>query len=205
VGPSRLRAVSYDAGGLRLTVRRHPCSMASRPPAGPHRLTDAFRVSFQRCHAQARPVRCFSRRACAHASPRHLHAQAAAYGACVKAALPSVERGACEAQFAALRTCFFQAVRARHAAKRTCDAQAPRSNAGSRGVVPSFGALAGEDGAQRRMSLAASLPSFSAAAAATPAARCGTHTALHPRADSAAHPRSLRSLPLLRALSQVQP
>ena len=35
----------------------------------------------------------------------------AAYGACVKAALPAVERGACEAQFAALRTCFFQAVR----------------------------------------------------------------------------------------------
>jgi hypothetical protein len=34
-----------------------------------------------------------------------------AYGACLKAVLPSVERGACETQFAALKTCFFTAVK----------------------------------------------------------------------------------------------
>jgi hypothetical protein len=47
-----------------------------------------------------------------------LRAQVAAYGACVKGALPAVERGACEKEFAALRTCFFDAVRAPRALTR---------------------------------------------------------------------------------------
>jgi hypothetical protein len=38
--------------------------------------------------------------------------QVAAYGACVQAALPAVDKGKCETEFAALRTCFFAAVRA---------------------------------------------------------------------------------------------
>ena len=37
---------------------------------------------------------------------------AAAYGACCSRMLPSVERGACEAEFAALRTCFASALKA---------------------------------------------------------------------------------------------
>ena len=39
-------------------------------------------------------------------------AQAAAYGACCKALLPAVERGACQAEFAALRSCFLATLKA---------------------------------------------------------------------------------------------
>ncbi|KAL6752567.1 hypothetical protein V8C86DRAFT_2718268 [Haematococcus lacustris] len=38
--------------------------------------------------------------------------QAAAYGACLKASLPEVERGMCAKEFAALRQCFAAAAKA---------------------------------------------------------------------------------------------
>jgi hypothetical protein len=41
----------------------------------------------------------------------HCRAQVAAYGSCLKATLPGVEKGACEREFVALRTCFFASVR----------------------------------------------------------------------------------------------
>jgi len=51
-------------------------------------FTDAFREGLKRCNPQAQ-----------------------AYGACLKAMLPDVEKGGCEPQFAALKTCFFSAVK----------------------------------------------------------------------------------------------
>ena len=93
----------------------------AKPGGGPDRFTDAFRSGLTRCSAQARrrTAACARRAAlaalrggltrCAALGVRV--AQVAAYGACVKALLPAVEKGACEAEFAALRTCFFAAVR----------------------------------------------------------------------------------------------
>lgn len=43
--------------------------------------------------------------------PADERGQAQAYGTCVKQALPEVQKAACEREFAALRTCFFAAVR----------------------------------------------------------------------------------------------
>lgn len=55
---------------------------------GPGSFTHAFRNGLVACDA---------------------HVQA--YGACLRAALPAVNKGACDAEFAALRTCFFAAVK----------------------------------------------------------------------------------------------
>jgi hypothetical protein len=109
----------------------------AKPPAGggPDRFTDAFRAGLTRCAAQARAAAADAARArsgCVRVAVHarllltvraHLRdacgAQVSAYGACVKGALPAVERGACEKEFAALRTCFFDAVRPPQRCART--------------------------------------------------------------------------------------
>lgn len=89
--------------GVRGSGHKHSATMpVQRPPVvkgtGPGSFTHAFREGLVRCRAQAQ-----------------------AYGACVRAALPAVEKGACEREFAALRACFFAAVRCTSLA-RACEA-----------------------------------------------------------------------------------
>jgi hypothetical protein len=94
----------------------------AKPGGGPDRFSDAFRAGLARCSAQARAARGSGAReasclALAPAAPltrarAPAPAQVQAYGACVQAALPAVERGSCEKEFSALRACFFAAARA---------------------------------------------------------------------------------------------
>jgi len=55
---------------------------------GPGSFTAAFRHGLSTCNTQVQ-----------------------AYGACLRAALPAVNKGSCDSEFAALRTCFFAAVK----------------------------------------------------------------------------------------------